>query len=157
MSIHRISCQALLPLLLLMAGCQTAQVQFVELDQHSAEAPSVGDVEVLGHLFASSWGVTAVGVLPCFAGDIQANGKPSTSLFQNTATVATAVALVEAEARRRGATHLLDLQSDWVSNWYAATFIFSVVEAGVSATAVRIEAGAAVRIPNAIPIGGVHQ
>jgi hypothetical protein len=147
---HPLGLRVLPLLFLLLAGCQTAQVQFVELERHAAKKQSTQDVEVLGHLFANSWGVTAFGSLPCFAGDINANGRPVTSLFRNTATVATAGSLIEEEARRRGATHLLDLQSEWVSNWYAATFIFSVVEGGASATAVRIKGGAQVRIPNAI-------
>ena len=157
MTKHWLGFRALLLSLSLFAGCQTAQVQFVELDRDPAKGQPTSEVEVLGHLFASTWGVTAFGSLPCFAGDINANGKPRTSLFRNTATVATAVALIEAEARRRGATHLIDLQSDWVSNWYVATFIFSVVEGGASATAVRIEGDAQDRIPNAIPLKTASQ
>jgi len=154
---HRLGFTTLFLLFSLLAGCHTAQVQFVELDRHAAKEHPLGDVEVLGHLFANSWGVTAFGSLPCFAGDINANGQPVMSFFRNTATVATAVALIEAEARRRGATHLLDLQSDWVSNWYVATFIFSVAEGGASATAVRIEGDASIRIPNAIPLAAADQ
>jgi len=148
----RLGFGTLLLLLSLLAGCQTAQVQFVELDREAAQQHPAPDVEVLGHLFANSWGVTAFGSLPCFAGDINSSGRPGMSLFRNTATVATAVALIEAEARRRGATHLLDLQSQWVSNWYVATLIFSVAEGGASATAVRIHGNASARIPNAIPL-----
>ena len=149
---HRLGFGALLLLLSLLAGCQTAAVQFVELDRDVDQAQASKEVEVLGHIFANSWGVTAFAVVPCFAGDINAGGKPSMSFFSNTATVATAVALIEAEARRRGATHLLDLQSQWVSNWQVATLIFSVAEGGASATAVRIHGDGSAAPPNAIPL-----
>jgi len=149
---HRLGRYTWLPLLLLLAGCHTAQVQFVPLGQQAAEGRPGKDVEVLGHLFANSWGVNAFGALPCFAGDINRHGKPSLSLFQNTATIKTAIALIEAEARRQGATHLIDLDSEWVSNYYVATFIFSVLEGGASATAVRIVGDASVHCPEAIPL-----
>lgn len=134
-----------------------SQTQFVETGFAPAEpsAPDAasrneGDVAVIGHVYANSWGMYVFAKLPYVAGGIDDEGHPEWRWFADVVEVETVVRLLEAEALRQGATHVLDLKSDWISEWSPASLIFWIVEAQASATAIRVTGEAP---PDAIPIG----
>jgi hypothetical protein len=133
---------SLLLLTFLATGCIAPRVQFVDL---GADAPgptperaAVGsEVVVVGPLHAETWGVHLFSDLPVVTGGLDRDGRPDRRWFEDTVRVATLVELLRAEAHRRGATHLVDLTSDWRSDWVGATLIFWTRETQASATAVR--------------------
>ena len=148
----------LLALLPLATGCVMSQTQYVESNFVQAEVEDSDQdedgVEVLGHVYANSWGIYLFAKLPYLAGGIDEEGQPEWQYFADVVEVQTVVDLLEAEALRHGATHVIDLESDWISEWSAATLIFWIVEAQASATALRVTGEAPL---DAIPIGNADQ
>ena len=131
-------------------GCTMSQVQYVELTSGQGVTATVA----IGHIHANSWGLYAFAELPFVAGGLDQDGWPVWRYFTDVVRVETAVALVEAEAVRRGATHLVDLQTDWLSEWSPTSLIFWIFEVEASATAIRVTGDApAGAIPLAVPEG----
>jgi hypothetical protein len=128
-----------------------SHVQFVEssVAQPAADDVRASDDRVLGHVYANSWGIYVLAKIPYLAGGISREGRPVWSFFEDAVRVQTVVDLLRAEALRRGATHLVDLESNWISEWSAATFVFWIVEAEASANAIRVTGTPP---PGAIPL-----
>ena len=144
---------AMLALLPLGTGCTMSHVQFVDAPFEPATAPdaaTAAGTQVLGHLYANSWGYYVFAKLPYLSGGVDEDGRPEWRYFEDAVKVETVVTLLEAEARRRGATHLVDLKSDWLSEWAAPSLIFWIVETQASATALRVSGEAPA---GAIPLG----
>ncbi len=146
---HLLALAAALPL---AAGCTMSHTQYAEANFVPGDAAaSEGDgVELLGHVYANSWGIYVFAKLPYVAGGIDEDGQPEWRYFEDVVKIETAVDLLEAEALRRGATHVVDLKSDWISEWSAPSLIFWIVETEVSATALRVTGEAP---PEALPLG----
>jgi len=129
-----------------------AGVEYVGFTQPSpgpsAEAPGV---TVIGHVHGNCWGVYVFSVLPIITGAANEDGAPGSRLLRDSVEIRTSVRIVEGEARRRGATHLINLQSNTFSAWSAQTLFFWVLEAESSATAIRVTGTPP---PGAIPIAG---
>jgi len=96
-----------------------SQVQVVESVRTT---PAVEDaettprgVEAIGHIYANSWGIYVFAKLPYLSGGIDGDGYPEWQYFRDVVEVETVVALLRAEAQRQGTTHLLDLDSNWIS------------------------------------------
>ncbi|MFT7671435.1 MAG: hypothetical protein ACI8X5_004153 [Planctomycetota bacterium] len=111
------------------AGNEVSTVEFVE---NSGQGETI-----VGHVYANTWGLYTFAVYPYLAGGIDENGEPVWDYFSDVANVETAVALLRAEALRHGATHVIDLKSEYFSEWSPSTLIFWIVESSVSATAIR--------------------
>lgn len=121
-----------------------SQSQFVP-----GTSPGERDVQNVGHVYGNSWGIFVFAQLPYLSGGIDEDGEPRWYYFEDRVRVETAVDLLKAEARRQGATHLIDLKSDWISEWSAPTLIFWIVETEASATALKVTGEAP---PGALPL-----
>ena len=138
---HPLGVLILATLVSLSTGCIMSQVQFVASSddvQLPGDEPSASDDGVLGHVYASCWGIYLLARLPCVAGGIDEDGQPVWRYFKDVVEVQTVVDLLRAEALRRGATHLVDLESHWISEWSAVSLVFWVVETEASANAIRV-------------------
>lgn len=135
----------------LMASCQMAGVEYVGFTPPPAsDAPSDAEgTTVVGHIHGTCWGVYLFSALPLITGAANSDGAPGSRLLRDSVEIRTSVRIVEGEARRRGATHLIDLQSDTFSAWSAQTLFFWILEAESSATAIRVHGPPP---PGAIPI-----
>ena len=112
-----------------------SQVQTVTMEG----ATGAEGMDVVAHLHSNTWGLNFLGRYPYLSGGIDEEGQPKWTYWQDNARVETAVALIRAEARRLGATHLIDLKSNWISEWIQFTLLFWIAEAEVSATAIRVQ------------------
>ena len=138
---HLYSVLILAALVSLCTGCVMSQVQFVASSsdvQLPGDGASTSDDCVLGHVYANSWGIYFLGKIPCVAGGIGEDGQPVWRYFKDVVEVQTVVDLLRAEALRRGATHLIDLKSDWTSAWSQFTIVFWIIETEASANAIRV-------------------
>lgn len=141
-------------LLALAPSCTMAHTQFAEAGIIAGPADGLADAEgagVVGHVYANAWGIYFMGKAPLVTGGLDAEDMPAWRWFEDSVEVETVVELLAAEARRRGATHIIDLETDWYSSWSAATVFFWTIETQASATALRVSGEAP---DGAVPIDG---
>lgn len=136
----------------LATGCTMSQVQFVESPvrtEVSTQAASSAADGYLGHVYANSWGIYFLANYPYLSGGMDEEGQPEWAYFRDETRVETIVGLIRAEAERQGATHLVDLQTNWISEWSQFTLVFWIVESEGSATMLRVAGDPP---PGAIPL-----
>lgn len=125
-------------LLILSAGCTMSHVQVVESEPMTVSESENTDEFALGHVYANSWGIFLFSKVPIVTGGINSEGEPIWAWFKNTVRTETVVDLIRARAMRMGATHVVDVKTNWVSAWGGASLIFWVAETEASANAIRV-------------------
>ena len=126
-------------LLIFSAGCTMSHVQVVESESMTVSESENTDRFALGHLYANSWGIYLFSKVPIVTGGINSNGEPAWSYFKDTVRTETVVALIRTQAMRMGATHLVDMQTNWISEYGGPLMlIIWIAETEASANAVRV-------------------
>lgn len=130
-------------LLIFSAGCTMSHVQVVESESMTVSESENADEFALGHVYANSWGIYLFSKVPIVTGGINSDGEPVWSYFKDTVLTETVVDLIRTQAMRMGATHVVDMQTNWISEWGGPfMLIFWLVETEASANAIRVKGGA---------------
>ncbi len=90
----------------------------------------------VAHIHSDIWGIYFLGFESCpvITGSTRRPG--SYHFFRNIATTNAAAEMVLEESRKLGADTVIDLKTDWESNWQPYTLIFWLKEAQASGNAV---------------------
>lgn len=127
-------------LLILTIGCTMSHVQVVESESMTVSEPKNTDDSALGHVYANSWGIYLFSKVPMVTGGINSDGEPVWAWFKDTVRTETVVDLIRTQAVRLGATHVVDMQTKWISEWGGPfMLIFWLVETEASANAIRVK------------------
>jgi len=87
------------------------------------------------HINAEIWGIHLFNGIPLFSGGYIQVG--TTKPFSTTAKIENVMTIIKNEAKKLGATRIIDINSKCISSWNAYTLIFWYKEVQISATAVK--------------------
>lgn len=127
----------LLTVCLGLGSCTMAHTQVAPLRSPAPAGGGASTIETVAEVYANVYGYSFFGV-PITSGAARYANTRSIAWFENATRVETVTDMVLAEARQQGATHVVDLEVDFLSEWIGWTLVFWAAEAEASATAIRV-------------------
>jgi len=123
--------------LLLVVGCSSVQTT----KEFHNEQLSLGQGQALAHIHSDVWGIYFLGFesMPVITGSYREPGD--WRLFRHTVSPGRATEMVTAAAEEMGAEAVVDLDTDWSSEWQTFTLIFWLKEAQASGNAIDLTEG----------------
>ena len=145
---------ALLSILLLvptgLGGCTMAHTQVVPLPPQAAEGDTPPAIEPIAHIYGNVYGYDLFGI-PLTSGAARHKNRRIIAWFEDSVHVPAVTEMLLAEARELEATHIIDLQTNFLSSWLQWLFVLWMPEVQGSATAIRVHHGPPP--PGAIAVG----
>ncbi len=115
----------------IMTGCSSVESGTKFSGMYVTENKAVP----LAHINGTVWGVYMFGALPLFSGNTFNIGK--SAYFKDTINISDAVSMVTRTGRGLEATKVIDIQTDYTTEWLWYSLIFWKKEIQVSGTAIK--------------------
>lgn len=128
-----------------------AHTQVVSLPQQTTENGVRPAIEPIAHIYANIYGYELFG-LPLTSGAARHRNRRIIAWFENSVRTQGAAEMILAEAREQGATHVIDLQTNYLSTWLQWLLVLWTPEVQGSATAIIVHEGPPP--PGAIAVSG---
>ena len=135
-------------------GCMMAHTR-VTLASASEQA-AAGDVETIAHIYANVYGYELPLGIPVASGVAKEANTRGFHVLSDDARPETVTTMILNDARELGATHVVDMQTHYLSSWVQWLVVIWLTEAEGSGTAIRVKSGAAPPGAIAVPAAGAQ-